>query len=61
MFKKIENYLRNIVKTELEKFEASAVSDAKMIENDFKAVAAKTVAEFEKLIADLKTEIAKKV
>jgi len=61
MFKKFETYLANIVRTELEKFEAAAVADAKIIENDFKAAAAKTTAEFEKIVADLKAEIAKKV
>jgi hypothetical protein len=57
MFKKIDAYLRNVVKTELDKFEAAAVADAKLIENDFKAVAAKTVAEFEKLVADFKAKV----
>jgi|HubBroStandDraft_1064217.scaffolds.fasta_scaffold832035_2 hypothetical protein len=57
MFKKIDAYLRNVVKTELDKFEAAAVADAKLIENDFKAVAAKAVAEFEKLVADFKAKV----
>ena len=54
MFKKIDAYLRNIVKTELDKFEAAAVADAKLIENDFKAV----VADARKDIADLRAELA---
>ncbi len=59
MFTKIENFFRNIVKTELEKFESAAVSDAKIIENDFKEVVAKAKADFEKIVADLKADLKK--
>lgn len=58
MFKKIDAYLRNVVKTELDKFEAAAVADAKLIENDFKAVVADVSADIKAVVADARKDIA---
>jgi hypothetical protein len=58
MFKKIDAYLRNVVKTELDKFEAAAVADAKLIENDFKAVVADVSTDIKTVVADARKDIA---